>query len=351
MIFPVFPRHLDFVEVREHADLIESLVMAPYDQRNLVLHGDLDGQHGLPGKNVPIHAAQVFQSRLRYPPDKILAQRHRVTVRVEDRFQIRKVPVPALCIVVLVVAHQQRVHAELAHQGVHDEIGIPRARHGHDAVEELFACRSVRFEKRLQDRAAFIPIQAVLFLVNAAAAANAFIVQNKAERMGNGGKGIGRTAWPRHVLMKFRPMERIVFQIGDVDWYGVVRSPAIRSKSISAVVAFGSFGFLEDNRDDVRHQILGSDIRTDFLNALLRGAEIGKGLRRVPARLHAVAIGVVLRGYAAVDTDRSQAGLHAIGYVIRNRRMRLVEVVVSKPPRLVLFLGIVLADVAVVVLT
>src|SRR5207253_3882824 len=64
VLFAVLAGHLHFVEVREHADLIDTLLRPPDDQRNLELHRGVHGERGLPRQAMPVHAADRKSTRL-----------------------------------------------------------------------------------------------------------------------------------------------------------------------------------------------------------------------------------------------------------------------------------------------
>ncbi len=183
VVLAITPGHLHFVFVGEHPHLLQPLVGAPDDQRNLVPNGCLNRENRLPGQAMPVDAAETPQRCARDLLDRNRVDVLYQDVAIEADAQVRQVADTQRRVEVLVVGDQQRVQSQAVLDQVHDVMGIVGPRHRHDAIVVAAVAASIGGDQRLQLVPARLPVEAVLLLVDAATRADAFFIQREAERM------------------------------------------------------------------------------------------------------------------------------------------------------------------------
>src|SRR3972149_2752767 len=177
MLFPVFAGHFHFIGVREHPDLVDSLMRAPHDQRNLHTDRHLNWKNRLTSQTVPIHATHLIQCTSCDSFDFARFHHHHHSVAIEKGLQVCKITDAYFCVVVLVIGHQERVHPINFFDRMDDEIGIPRAAYRNYTIVSTtrFAAKLLKYFGKLMSTHS--PVQGVLFLMNATTAANSFFIE------------------------------------------------------------------------------------------------------------------------------------------------------------------------------
>ena len=231
VVLAVAAAHLRRLLVSKHAHLFQALVRAPDDERHLVAHGSLHRKHALPRQAMPVQAAQFAQrgagELLHRPRVDVLHQ----DVAVHLDAQVGEVADAQGRVEVLVVADQQRVQPQLLLHQVHDPVRIVGAADRHDAVVVVAAFAAIRCNQRLKLAPACGPVQAVFLFVDAAARADAFLIQHQAQRVVGGVEAAGAVqariaaAWvggdvAKHAV-RSRPARR--------RWVGAAAGPATGS--------------------------------------------------------------------------------------------------------------------------
>jgi hypothetical protein len=167
----------------KHANLVQTLVMAPDDERDFHFHRDLDGKNRLTRETVPVNAAPTPESRTGDPLDAVWIDHLRHDIAVHNRAESGKIPHTHRSIIVLVVSDEKRVETETLLYRMDYEKAVPRTGDRHHAVVVLTASAAVALDELLEFFPTRFPIEPVFLLVHSASTANPFFVYDKTKRM------------------------------------------------------------------------------------------------------------------------------------------------------------------------
>lgn len=204
----VLAGHLDFIKMAEHADLIYPLMRPPDDQRDLELDGDLDWEDGLPGKAMPIDAVQPAQRGARDALDRFRTDGQRHDVAVEANAQVDQVADADVGVVMLVVRHEQRIHAVDVLENMDDKVRVPGAADRDYAVIVVAGAIPVGIKNPPQPVGTLTPVKGILLLMNPAAATYTRIIKCDVERMM---RAIEATGTEAHHMTSFSIMMKRMF--------------------------------------------------------------------------------------------------------------------------------------------
>jgi hypothetical protein len=183
VVSPVAAAHLHFVQMGKHANLVETLVMAPDDERDFHFHRDLDGENRLTRETVPVNTATAPKSGPGDTLDAVWINHLGHNIAVHDRAEPGKIPHTHRSIIMLVVSNEQRIQPKPFLYRMDDEKTVPRTGDRHHAVVVLTASAAVALDELLEFFPTRFPIQPVFLLVHSASTANPFFVYDKTERM------------------------------------------------------------------------------------------------------------------------------------------------------------------------
>jgi len=183
MVLAVAAGHFDLMLVREHPYLLQPLVGTPNDERHLEAHRRLHWKHRLTCEAGPVHATQFAKGGT-----CDVTHGHGVhvldhDVAVELDAQVSQVADAQRRVEVLVVCHQQWVHAQSVLDCVDYEVAVVASRDRDDAVISAPRFNLVGRDEVFQLLPTDTPIQGVLLFVDTATAANAFVVQLQTQWM------------------------------------------------------------------------------------------------------------------------------------------------------------------------